>query len=82
MGPLKKWNGTLLSEWRVAWELSIESAVLFWAFKAKKGGGGGGGISYNDLHGKAPPEKLRISVVEVCEMDGKTVIKPVCKQAQ
>ena len=44
--------------------------------------GGGGGISYNDLHGKAPPEKLRISVVEVCEMDEKTVIKPVCKQAQ
>lgn len=43
---------------------------------------GGGGISYNDLHGKAPPEKLRISVVEVCEMEGKTVIKPVCKQAQ
>ena len=43
---------------------------------------GGGGTTYNDLHGKAPPERVKISVVEVCEMVGKTVIKPVCKQAQ
>lgn len=67
--------------WRHSAPIKRTSHTIFFILKVEDGGGGGG-TSQNGLHGKAPPERLRISVVEVCEMVGKTVIKPVCKQAQ